>query len=123
LAAALARLQLSARQLASYGTTYLRNLTESIASARKAYEAGEMSIFEYSVALDRVVHTRVRYLESALTSLQAEAELDAQSAFQCVDTKRAETQRQQSGTEREEIRSPDVSSTTHPRIAQRVVER
>jgi cobalt-zinc-cadmium efflux system outer membrane protein len=112
-AAALARLQLSTRQLASYGTTYLSNLTESMAYARKAYEAGELSIFEFSVALDRLVQTRFRYLEAVLTYLQAKAELDAQTAFQCVDTERAETQGQQTGKEREERRSPNVSSTTH----------
>jgi cobalt-zinc-cadmium efflux system outer membrane protein len=84
-AAALARVQLTARQLASYGTTYLSNLTESTAHARKAYEAGEMTIFEFSVAVDRLVQTRLRYLEAALAFLQAKAEVDAQSAFQCVD--------------------------------------
>ena len=100
--AAFARLQLSARQLASYRTTYLSHLTESTAYARKAYEAGELSIFEFSVTLDRLVQTRFRYLDATLAYLQAKAELDAQTAFQCVDTERAETQGQQSGKEREE---------------------
>jgi cobalt-zinc-cadmium efflux system outer membrane protein len=84
-AAALARLQLTARQLASYGTTYLSNLTESMAYARKAYEAGEMSIFEFSVTLDRLVQTRFRYLDMALAYLQAKVELDAQTSFRCTD--------------------------------------
>jgi outer membrane protein, heavy metal efflux system len=83
--AALARLQLAARQLASYGATYLGDLTISAAHARKAYEAGELSIFEFSVTVDRLIQTRLRYLDSAQAYLQARAELDAQSAFQCVD--------------------------------------
>jgi outer membrane protein TolC len=91
-AAAFARLQLTARQLASYGTTYLSNLAESMAYARKAYEAGEMSIFEFSVTLDRLVQTRLRYLDALLAYRHAVLELDAQSAFQCVDTARVETQ-------------------------------
>jgi cobalt-zinc-cadmium efflux system outer membrane protein len=78
-AAALARLQLISPQLASYGTTYLSNLTESMTYARRAYEAGEMSIFEFSVTLDRLVQTRFRYLDTVLTYLQAKAELDAQA--------------------------------------------
>jgi cobalt-zinc-cadmium efflux system outer membrane protein len=90
--AALARLQLSARQLASYGKTYLSNLTESMVYARKAYETGELSIFEFSVTVDRLVQTRLRYLDAALAYLQAKTELDAQSAFQCVDMARAGTQ-------------------------------
>jgi hypothetical protein len=83
--AALARLQLAARQLASYGATYLSDLTISAAHARKAYEAGELSIFEFSVTVDRLIQTRLRYLDSAQAYLQARVELDAQSAFQCVD--------------------------------------
>ena len=122
-AAALARVQLTARQLASYGTTYLSNLTESTAYARKAYEAGELSIFEFSVALDRLVQTRFQYLDATLAYLQAKVELDAQTAFQCVDREKVETQGQQIGKEREELRSLDVSSTPHHNIAQRVMER
>jgi len=122
-AAALARLQLSVRQLASYGTTYLSNLTESMAYARKAYEAGELSIFEFSSLLDRLVQTRLRYLDTILAYHHAALELDAQSAFQCVDTATVAAQGQQTGQEREEPRSPDGSSTTHHGIVQRVAER
>ena len=84
MAAAFARLQLTARQLTSYGTTYLSNLTASLAYARRAYEAGEMSIFEFSVTLDRLVRTRLRYLGALLAYRHAALELDAQSAFQCT---------------------------------------
>ena len=83
--AALARWQLAARQLASYEPTYLSHLTESMEYARKAYEAGELSIFEFSVTSDRLIQTRLRYLDATLAYLQAKAELDAQSAFQCVN--------------------------------------
>lgn len=85
-ASALARLQLTASQLTAYGTTYLGELTESTAYARKAYETGELSVFEFSVTMDRFTQTRLRYLDAALGYLQAKAELDAQSAFQCVDS-------------------------------------
>jgi cobalt-zinc-cadmium efflux system outer membrane protein len=84
-AAAHARLQLAERRLAAYSKTYLDNLTESVTFAHKAYEAGEISIFEFSVTLDRLIQTRLRHLDGALTYLQAKAELDAQSAFQCVN--------------------------------------
>ena len=94
-AAALARLQLAARQLASYETTYLSNLTESMAYARKAYEAGEVSIFEFSVTVNRLIQTRLRYFGAVLAYLQARVELDAQSAFQCVDMTRSEISRRQ----------------------------
>jgi len=122
-AAALARLQLSVRQLASYGTTYLSNLTESMAYARKAYEAGELSIFEFSVTLDRLVNTRLRYLDALLAYRYATLELDAQSGFQCVDTERIDTQGQQNREERGEQRNSSASSATPHGVARRVVER
>lgn len=121
-AAALAHLQLAHRLLAAYGTTYLSNLAESMAYARKAYEAGEMSIFEFSVALDRLVSTRLRYLDALLAYRHAALELDAQSAFQCVDTARAETQGRQTGKEREELQSPGVSATTRLSVETRAAK-
>lgn len=122
-AATLTRLQLASRQLASYGTTYPGNLTESVVHARRAYEAGELSIFEFSSLLDRLVQTRLQYLDTILAYHHAALELDAQSAFQCVDTEKAATQGQQTGEEKAESRNPDGSSTTRHGIVQRVVER
>jgi cobalt-zinc-cadmium efflux system outer membrane protein len=78
-AAAYARLQLAERRLAAYSKTYIDNLVESGTFARKAYEAGEISIFEFSVTLDRLIQTRFRYLEAVLAYRQAEAELKAQA--------------------------------------------
>jgi cobalt-zinc-cadmium efflux system outer membrane protein len=94
-AATFTRLQLAARQLASYGTTYPGNLTESMTYARRAYEAGELSIFEFSTTLERLVQARLRYLDTLLAYHHAALELDAQSAFQCVDTMKAELQEPQ----------------------------
>ncbi|MGE0679567.1 MAG: TolC family protein [Candidatus Binatia bacterium] len=80
-AAAHARLQLAKQRVAPYGKTYLHNLTESLTSARKAYEAGEINIFEFSVTLDRLAQTRFRYLEAVLGYRRAEAELAARAPF------------------------------------------
>jgi outer membrane protein TolC len=83
--AAYTSLQLAERRLAPYGKTYLDNLAQSVAFAQKAYEAGEISIFEFSSTLDRLVQTRLRCLDAALAYLQAAAELDAQSSFHCLN--------------------------------------
>ena len=89
------RLQLATRQLDSYGTAYLDGLTEGISFARKAYESGEITIFEFSVTLDRLVQARFRYLEAVLAYLQAWVELDAKTAFQCLDKNGSEVHRQE----------------------------
>ncbi|MGE0826119.1 MAG: TolC family protein [Candidatus Binatia bacterium] len=101
-ATALARLQLAARQFASYGTAYLNTVTESTAYTRKAYESGELSIFDFSATLDRLVTTRLRYIDAVLAYRYAMLELDAQSAFQCVDVEKADTQEQQTGQDGED---------------------
>jgi cobalt-zinc-cadmium efflux system outer membrane protein len=80
-ASAYTRVRLAEERLAPYGKTYLDNLTQSAAFTRRAYEAGEITIFEFSVALDRLVQTRFRYLDAILVSLQATAELGARAAF------------------------------------------
>lgn len=84
-AAAYARLQLALQQRAVYGTHYLDKLAQSKNFTRRAYEAGEMSIFEFSVALERLTQARSRAVDAALTVLQARAELEVQLAFQCLD--------------------------------------
>ncbi len=89
------RLQLVTRQLDSYGTAYLDGLTEGISFARRAYESGEITIFEFSVTLDRLVQARFRYLEAVLAYLQAWVELDAKTAFQCLDKNGSEVHRQE----------------------------
>jgi outer membrane protein TolC len=46
---------------------------------RKAYESGEMTIFEFSITRDRFTQARSRSLDAALAYLQAMAELEAQA--------------------------------------------
>ncbi len=75
-ASAYARARLAEERLASYGETYLDNLKQSAAFTRRAYQAGEISIFEFSLAQDRLVQARFRYLDAVLAYLQAMAELD-----------------------------------------------
>ncbi len=84
--AASARLQLAEQQRAVYGENYLDKLTQSEDFMHQAYAAGEVSIFEFSVALERLTQARSRGLDAALTALQASAELAAQLAFRCLDT-------------------------------------
>lgn len=77
IAAAHARVRLAEERIAPYGTVYVDNLQQSTTFTRKAYESGEMSIFEFSVTQDRLAQTRFRYLDAVLAYLQAAAELRA----------------------------------------------
>jgi cobalt-zinc-cadmium efflux system outer membrane protein len=80
-ASAFTRVRLAEKSLAPYGKAYLDNLAQSAVFTRRAYQAGEISIFEFSVAQDRLTQARFRHLEAVLVYLQAMAELDVQSAF------------------------------------------
>ncbi len=84
--AASERLRLALQQRAVYGKNYRDKLTQSEDFTQQAYEAGEVSIFEFSVALERLTQARSRGLDAALSALQASAELDAQLAFRCLNT-------------------------------------
>jgi len=84
--AAFERLQLALQQRAVYGKTYRDKLGQSENFTQQAYEAGEVSIFEFSVTLERLTQARSRGLDAALSALQASAELAAQLAFRCLDT-------------------------------------
>lgn len=75
-------------RLAGYETDYLGDIGKTMALTRKAYESGEMTIFEFSVTRDRLAQTRLRYLDAALGHLQAVAELEAQ-APSCFDSVRS----------------------------------
>ena len=86
IAAAYTHLRFATQQRAVYGTLYLDKLTQSVDFTQQAYEAGEMSIFEFSVALERLSQARSRVLDVALNVLQAKAELAAQLAFHCLNT-------------------------------------
>jgi cobalt-zinc-cadmium efflux system outer membrane protein len=85
-AAAYAQLQLALQHRAVYGENYLDTLTQSNDFTRQAYETGEMSIFEFSVALERLAQARSRTLDAALSLLQARADFAAQLAFDCLAT-------------------------------------
>ena len=50
-----------------------------LALTRKAYENGEMTIFEFSIARERFTQARFRSLDAALAYLEAIAELEAQA--------------------------------------------
>jgi cobalt-zinc-cadmium efflux system outer membrane protein len=79
-AAAYTRARLAEERLAPYEKTYLDNLTQSAAFTRKAYEAGEINIIEFSVAQDRLVQARSLYVDAILANLQIVAELEARAA-------------------------------------------
>ena len=85
-AAASEHLRLALQQRAVYGKNYRDKLAQSENFTQQAYEAGEVSIFEFSVALERLTQARSRGLDAALSALQASAELAAQLAFRCLDT-------------------------------------
>ena len=85
-AAAYAHLELARQHRAAYGTDYFDALTQTGDFTRRAYEANEVSIFELSVALERLTQSRSRAVDTALTVLQARAALAARLAFHCLDT-------------------------------------
>jgi cobalt-zinc-cadmium efflux system outer membrane protein len=85
-AATYIRLQLAEQQRAVYGKNYLAKLTQSDDFTQQAYAAGELSIFEFSVALDRLTQARSRAVDAALTTLQTRVEFAAQLAFRCLTT-------------------------------------
>ena len=92
-AAASTRLQLALQQRAVYRKNYRDKLTQSDNHTQQAYEAGEVSIFEFSVALERLTRARSQGVDAALTALHASAELAAQLAFRCLDTDNKEEMR------------------------------
>ena len=81
---ALARLHLARQRLAPYGKSSLANIAHSAELTRKAYEAGEITISELSVALERLVQTRFRFLDALLTYLHARADLESRLTPACL---------------------------------------
>jgi cobalt-zinc-cadmium efflux system outer membrane protein len=73
------RLGLAKEKIDAYGLDYLGDLEKMLALTRKAYESGEMSIFEFSVSRDRFTQARARSLDAALGYIQTLAELEAQA--------------------------------------------
>jgi cobalt-zinc-cadmium efflux system outer membrane protein len=73
------KLALGKERIEVYGKTYLGDLEKMLALTRKAYESGEMTIFEYSITRDRFTQARFRSLDAGLAYLEATAELEAQA--------------------------------------------
>lgn len=73
------KLALAQERLDAYGKPYLGELEKMLALTRKAYEAGEMTIFEFSITRDRYTQARSRSLDAAVAYAQAMAELEAEA--------------------------------------------
>lgn len=73
------KLTLASERIEAYGKNYLGDLEKMLALTRKAYESGEMTIFEFSVTRDRFTQARARSLDAALAYVQTVAELEAQA--------------------------------------------
>ena len=73
------KLALAKERIDSYGNSYLGELETMLTLTRKAYESGEMTIFEFSVTRDRFTQARGRSLEATLLYLQTLAELETQA--------------------------------------------
>jgi cobalt-zinc-cadmium efflux system outer membrane protein len=74
-----ARLLIANEALRAYGNEYLGELERMLGLTRKAYESGEITIFEFSVTRDRFTQARARSLEAALAYVQTLADLEAQA--------------------------------------------
>jgi cobalt-zinc-cadmium efflux system outer membrane protein len=72
-------LLLANETLSTYGNEYVGDLERMLALTRKAYESGEMTIFEFSVSRDRFTQARTRSLDAALHYAVSLAELEAQA--------------------------------------------
>jgi len=70
------RLLLANETLRAYGNEYLGDLEKMLGLTRKAYDSGEMTIFEFSVTRDRFTQARARSLGAALAYVQTMAELE-----------------------------------------------
>ncbi|MFQ5598810.1 MAG: TolC family protein [Nitrospiria bacterium] len=69
---------LAENQFNLYGEAYLKRLKERSTFPERAYRAGEIGIFEFSVAQGRLAEAQMRYLDALLALLKARAYLDAQ---------------------------------------------
>ena len=74
-------LQLAKERFNAFGADYLDRLKERMAFPRRAYRAGEISIFEFSVAQGRLAEAQIRYFDAQLALHRASADLDAQLAY------------------------------------------
>ncbi len=74
-------LQLAKNQFERYNEGYLEHLKKRTTFPQKAYRAGEISSFEFSVAQGRLTEAQIRYLDVLLALLKARAELEAQTGY------------------------------------------
>ncbi len=74
-----ATLALAKERIEAYGNNYLGDLEKMLALTGKAYESGEMTIFEFSVTRDRFTQARARSLDATLAYVQTMAELETQA--------------------------------------------
>lgn len=100
-ASAYTRLRLTADRVALYGRSYLDDVTRSVTFTQKAYEAGELSIFEFSVAQDRFAQARLRYIDAVAAYLHAVAELEVRSTAACLGPPTPPAGQPQGGTKRQ----------------------
>jgi cobalt-zinc-cadmium efflux system outer membrane protein len=73
------KLALAREKMETYGANYLGDLEKMLALTRRAYESGEMTIFEFSVTRDRFTQARARALAASLAYVQTLAGLEAQA--------------------------------------------
>jgi cobalt-zinc-cadmium efflux system outer membrane protein len=73
------KLLLARERFAAYGNEYLGNLEKMLSLSRKAYESGEITIFEFSVTRERFTQARARSVDAALAYVQALSELAEQA--------------------------------------------
>jgi outer membrane protein, heavy metal efflux system len=73
------KLALAKERIDAYGKAYLGDLDKMLALTGKAYENGEITIFEFSITRDRFTQARFRSLDAGLAYLEATAEVEAQA--------------------------------------------
>lgn len=73
--------QLAKKDFDFYGPDYLDLLKKGMAFPKRAYRAGEISIFEFSVAQGRLAAAQMRYFDAQLKLFKASVNLDAQTYF------------------------------------------
>lgn len=70
------KLALAQQRIEDYGKSYLGDIEKMLGLTRKAYESGELSILEFSIARDRFAQARSRSFDAALAYLLATAEIE-----------------------------------------------
>jgi len=74
-------LNLAKERFELFEENYLEHITKRMTLPKRAYDAGEISIFEFSIAQTRLTEAHFRYLNTQLKLLTARADLDAQLVY------------------------------------------